>query len=162
MIGVVFIEGEKCMDEKFPVARAFLGRAERLHGQLERSIWRFEITAKLQREMNAKIRAAGMTPDEKDSLTKLVQGMHARNDAICDELKAVTKEIEDTIRAATDDNTAAVLDERYLCFHSIEEIMERCHWSRRWAIHLHMQGLEDVERYLAGQKESYTEKSEES
>lgn len=162
MIGVVFIEGEKFMAEKFPVARAFLGRAEVLHGQLERSIWRFETTAKLQREMNTKIRAAGMTPDERDSLSTLVQEMNTRNDAICDELKAVTKEIEDTIRAATDDNTAAVLDERYLCFHSIEEIMKHCHWSRRWAIHLHMQGLEDVERYLAGQKESYTEKSEES
>lgn len=150
------------MGEKFPVARAFLGRAERLHGQLERSIWQFEITAKLQREMNTKIRAAGMTPDERDSLSKLVQEMHARNDTICDELKAVTKEIEDTICAATDDNTAAVLEERYLCFHYIEEIMERCHWSRRWAIHLHMKGLEDVERYLAGKKESYAEKDEES
>ncbi len=150
------------MDEKFPVARAFLGRAETLHGQLERSIWRFEMTAKLQREMNAKIRTAGVTPDDKDSVTKLVQEMYARNDAICDELKAVTKEIEDTIRAATDDNTATVLEERYLCFHSIEEIMERCHWSRRWAIHLHMQGLEDVERYLARQKESYAAKNEES
>ncbi len=150
------------MDEKFPVARAFLGRAETLHGRLERSIWQFEVTAKLQHEMNAKIRAAGVTPDEKDSLTKLVQEMYARNDEICDELKAVTKEIEDTIRAATDANTAAVLEERYLCFHSIEEIMERCHWSRRWAIHLHMQGLDDVERYLAGQKESYAEKSKDS
>ncbi len=145
------------MDEKFPIARAFLERAETLHGQLERSIWRFETTAKLQREMNAKIRAAGVTPNEKDSVAKLVQEMHARNDAICDELKAVTKEIEDTIRAATDDNVAAVLEERYLCFHSIEEIMERCHWSRRWAIHLHMQGLEDVERYLAVQKGDYVE-----
>ncbi len=150
------------MDEKFPIARAFLGRAETLHGQLERSIWRFETTAKLQREMNAKIRASGVTPDDKDSVTKLVQEMHARNDAICDDLKAVTKEIEDTIRAATDGNTATVLEERYLCFHSIEEIMERCHWSRRWAIHLHMQGLEDVERYLARQKESYAAKNEES
>lgn len=150
------------MDEKFPVARAFLGRAETLHGRLERSIWRFEVAAKLQREMNAKIRAAGVTPDDKDSVTKLVQEMRVRNDEICDELKAVTKEIEDTIRAATDDNTAAVLEERYLCFHSIEEIMERCHWSRRWTIHLHMKGLEDVERYLAGQKESYAENNEES
>ncbi len=74
------------MDEKFPVARAFLGRAETLHGQLEQSIWRFEIAAKLQREMNAKIRAAGVTPNEEDSVAKLVQEMHARNDAICDEL----------------------------------------------------------------------------
>ena len=148
--------------EKFPVARAFLGRAERLHGWLERSIWRFETTAKLQREMNAKIRAAGVTPDEEDTVTKLVQEMRPRNDAICDELKAVTREIEDTIRAATDDNAAAVLEERYLCFHSIEEIMERCHWSRRWAIYLHMKGLEDVERYLAVKKESYAEKNEES
>ncbi len=145
------------MDEKFPIARAFLGRAETLHGQLERSIWRFEMTAKLQREMNAKIRTAGVTPDDKDSVTKLVQEMYARNDAICDELKAVTKEIEDTIRAATDDNTATVLEERYLCFHSIEEIMERCHWSRRWAIHLHMQGLEDVERYLAGKNSNQSD-----
>ncbi len=145
------------MDEKFPIARAFLGRAETLHGQLERSIWRFEMTAKLQREMNAKIRTAGVTPDDKDSVTKLVQEMYARNDAICDELKAVTKEIEDTIRAATDDNTAAVLEERYLCFHSIEEIMERCHWSRRWAIHLHMKGLDDVERYLAGKNSNQSD-----
>ncbi len=145
------------MDEKFPIARAFLGRAETLHGQLERSIWRFEMTAKLQREMNAKIRTAGVTPDDKDSVTKLVQEMYARNDAICDELKAVTKEIEDTIRAATDTNTAAVLEERYLCFHSIEEIMERCHWSRRWAIHLHMKGLDDVERYLAGKNSNQSD-----
>lgn len=150
------------MDEKVPVARAFLGRAERLHGQLERRIWRFETTARLQREMNAKVRVVGVTPNEEDSVAKLVRGMHARNDAICDKLKAVTKEIEDTIRAAIDDNTAAVLEERYLCFHAIEETMKRCHWSRRWAIHLHMQGLEDVERYLAGQKESYAEKNEES
>ncbi len=145
------------MQEKFPIARAFLGRAETLHGQLERSIWRFEMTAKLQREMNAKIRTAGVTPDDKDSVTKLVQEMYARNDAICDELKAVTKEIEDTIRAATDDNTATVLEERYLCFHSIEEIMERCHWSRRWAIHLHMKGLDDVERYLAGKNSNQSD-----
>lgn len=150
------------MDEKFPVARAFLGRAETLHGQLKRSILQFETTAKLQREMNAKIQAAGVTPNEEDSVTKLVQEMYARNEAICDELKAVTKEIEDTIRAATDDNTAAVLEERYLCFHSLEEIMERCHWSRRWAIHLHMQGLEDLERYLTGQKEGCAQKTEAS
>ena len=109
--------------EKFPVARAFLGRAERLHGRHERSIWQFEVAAKLQREMNAKIRAAGVTPHEEDSVAKLVREMYARNDAICDELKAVTKEIEDTIRAATDDNTTAVLEERYLGFHSIEEII---------------------------------------
>lgn len=146
-------DGGERMTQNFLTAREFLRRAEKLYGEMDRSIYYFEKLAELSKRMTDSITKSGLTASCNDSVAKYAAAMHTRNNELCSRLQAVTEEIREAIHAATSGSVSEMLEERYLCFRSMEEIERHCHWSKRWVIRLHMQGLEAVEKYLEDKQE---------
>ncbi|MDD3334640.1 MAG: hypothetical protein PHI98_03890 [Eubacteriales bacterium] len=141
------------MPLKYAEARKFLGQVQELHSRIDRSLHRFELMAEHTDKMRRMVAGIGIEYDSKSSLEKYSNELMQRNDLLCDQLREATREIEETILAATSGSVAEMLEERYLCCRLMEEIEKHCHWSRRWVIRLHMQGLEAVQNYLATRKQ---------
>ena len=137
-------------------AKEFLSRAYRLETRIankNEQIYRLRalaerVTASYGREAVSRSRN---TDSMADSIARISEMETALKNKV-DELVAVRKEITDIIDQVPDINCQTLLELRYLCMRSWDEISEIIGMSSAHIFRLHMEALKLVEKILVAQE----------
>ena len=87
-----------------------------------------------------------------DTIVKIMEAEEELNRKI-DELVTVIKEITDVIDRIPDVTLRLILENRYLLFHTWEEIAIDMNYARRWTQEKHREALDAVQRILDEREE---------
>lgn len=138
-------------------AKTFLGRAYRLDLKINTKLEQLEYLRSLAYKVTSalredKVQNGGQPKGTlEDTVIKIVMAEQAVNDEI-DKFIAVKNEIEDMLRLIANDDQRLLLELRYLCFNSWEQIAVKLHISGSYVYQLHRQALDSFDSVLAMQR----------
>ena len=138
-------------------ARTFLGRAYRLDLRINTKLEQLEHLRSLAYKVTTimredKVQGGGQSKGSlEDVVIKIVMAEQAINDEI-DRFIAVKNEIMDMLRFITNEDQRLLLEMRYLCFNSWEQIAVKLRISCSYAYQLHRQALDSLDSILAVQR----------
>ena len=129
-------------------AQEYLSQAYRLDQRIDAKIAQVASLNDLATKCNATIGGMPRNPNRgastmADVVVKIVDLQHEINDDI-DRLVDLKREIITVIKSVTNVEYQIILEKRYLCFHTWEQIAVDMHYSGKWVKNLHERALEVV------------------
>ena len=88
-----------------------------------------------------------------DAIVKIVDLQHEINDDI-DHLVDLKRELVEVIKAVNNNEYQVLLEKRYLCFHTWEQIAVDMHYTVKWILKLHKKAIDEVTKILEIKKSS--------
>lgn len=138
-------------------AKDYLGQAYRLDQHIKDRLLQLtqlraltqQITAAYDREVVCRTRNVHAL---EDSIVRLVEAEEAINQEV-DRFVDVRMAIASTIAMVRNENYRLILEKRYLCFMTWEQISLDMSYTGRWVRKMHDRALEVVDRILTGRSE---------
>ena len=134
-------------------AKEYLKQAGQLDGRIKVKMARLASLSDLATKATATLSGMPHNPSGSksrmaDTVEKIVD-LERELEVEADELVNLQRELSDTINAVSDLQMRMVLERRYLCSQSFEEIAEEMSFNVRWVYRLHGKGLKEVGEILA-------------
>lgn len=134
-------------------AKAFLGRAYRLDLKITAKLEQLEQLRSIAYKVTSVLREDKVSNGSsskgslEDSIIKIVVAEKEVNTAI-DRFVDVKREIANIISLVGNEDEKLLLELRYLCFNSWEQIAVKMRYSYSYTFRIHRQAIESVERQL--------------
>lgn len=133
-------------------AKTFLSRAYRLDLKINTKLEQLEHLRSLAYKVTSFIREDKVSESQpksvmEDSVIKIVMAENAINEAI-DELIDTKNEISEMVKNIANDDERILLELRYHCFNSWDQIAAKMNISSSHAFRLHRRALESIDREL--------------
>ncbi len=134
-------------------AKEYLSQAktldQRINTKLDRVARLRSMTQKITVSMNAEqVSHTRNVSSMEDMIIRLLEEEEALNASIA-ELVVLKREISDVLEQIHDPDRHLILEMRYLCYHSWEEIADTMNIHIRTVFRIHGHALQDVDRILA-------------
>ena len=136
----------------------YLGQAYRLDQRIDAKIAQVSSLNDLATKCTATLSDMPRNPSRstsrmEDAIVKIVDLQHEINDDI-DHLVDLKRELVEVIKAVNNNEYQVLLEKRYLCFHTWEQIAVDMHYSVKWILKLHKKALDEVTKILESKKSS--------
>lgn len=133
-------------------AKEYLGRAYRLDQRIDTKIAQVASLNDLAAKCSAALTGMPHTPNRStsrmaDAVCKIVDLQEEINRDI-DRLVDLKRDIMEVIKTVEDTEYQILLEKRYLCFRTWEQIAADMHYSGKWVQKMHERALEAVTRIL--------------
>lgn len=133
-------------------AREYLSQAHRLDQRIDAKIAQVASLNELATKCTATLSGMPHNPNRggssmADTVCKIIDLQHEINQDI-DTLVDLKRDLVEVIKAVDDTEFQALLEKRYLCFHTWEQIAVDMHYSGKWVQRLHERALAVVEEIL--------------
>lgn len=134
-------------------AKEYLAQASQLDERIKLKMARLNSLGDLATKATATLSGMPHNPSGSksrmaDTVEKIID-LQREVETETDELVNLQKELAETIKAVPDLQLRMVLERRYLCFQSFEEIAVEMKFNIRWVYRLHGRALQMVDRILA-------------
>ncbi len=136
----------------------YLGQAYRLDQRIDAKIDQVsklnELATKCTATLSDMPRNPSRSPSKmEDAIVKIIDLEDEINRDI-DHLVDLKRELVEVIKAVNNNEYQVLLEKRYLCFHTWEQIAVDMHYTVKWIIKLHKKALDEVTKILESKKSS--------
>lgn len=137
-------------------AKTFLSRAYRLDVKINTKLEQLEHLRSLAYKVTSVIRGDKVSESQpksvmENAVIKIVMAENAINEAI-DELIDTKTEISEMVKSIYNDDERILLELRYICFNTWEQITAKMNISSSYAFQLHRRALDSMDRLLVDQR----------
>lgn len=136
----------------------YLGQAYRLDQRIDAKIAQVsslnDLATKCTATLSDMPRNPSRSPSKmEDAIVKIIDLEDEINRDI-DHLVDLKRELVEVIKAVNNNEYQVLLEKRYLCFHTWEQIAVDMHYTVKWIIKLHKKALDEVTKILESKKSS--------
>jgi DNA-directed RNA polymerase specialized sigma24 family protein len=140
------------MNDRPLAAKEFLSQAYRLDQRINAKLEQVEALRSLTRKVTVSYGSEPVSHTRnvsslEDSIIRLMEAENALN-ATIDALVDMKMDIAQCISAVPNHDCQLLLEKRYLCFHTWEQIAADMHYSARWVHIVHSRALAAVDKML--------------
>ena len=139
-------------------AKEYLGQAYRLDQRITSKLQQIDSLRSLTRKVTATCDREAVSHTRnphslEDAIIHLMEAEDQLNRQI-DDLICLKVKIGEVIDKVHNESYRLILEKRYLCFMSWDQIAAEMNYSRRWVLKRHDQALGVVDRLLSGEEET--------